>query len=1069
MRGQRRTLIVLPDADRVEHALFEAAQAHTFVDGRGFTTFSRLHDWCAPAKRLGRKLLPELTARLILSAFAAKAAEHPWGAWAREPGFAREAQRLIAHLKGQRSTPAELKRAAERLTDTALRARAVSLAELWQAYEKGLLNLALADREDLTEAAIAALGEGLPAPLAEFQQIVVRHLYDWPPLRLGLVTALARACHKAGVEFLLELPRAHQRQVDALTDEAFAALEQAGADDAAFAEGVELVTGDTHRWAVDRLFGERRHDAELQGLAAFSAATAADELREIARRVRAALDAGASPEHVAVAFRDLADEAEAMVAALAEKGVAARTRRGVPLAATALGRLALELPRLIDDHFPAGQLAHFLESRYVRAASTESDPGPIFRAAGIRDDALGAQPEAGAYKVRLEQLAARSKPGEASRCRQLVKDVENFKGLCAPLGRAKTLEAQLEAWALLVETLGLLDGVGKGEALVEGAPALARAAERALAQDQAASQALGTLAQSLKQALKVSKVGKAPATLAGFARWLADAAADLNLDARGVRSGAVRVLDLRELFGRPLTHLFVGAVLDGRLPSRPTAASLLSDAARVALNKAAGRALFRVRAGEGDDRLLTREAEDRLLFVHALGAAGQVTLSHARLDGEGKSALPSAWLHGLTHGRSGLPLHRLPLGLPPPLDLVHAPRELRQRVALEALSDERTRLTPRDGATALMARAFEGHRWFRAARDIERIERERFEFFEREDQTAGAHSGGLHGPAVAKILQRRLEFSARSPLSVSELKVWGNCAFAGFAEHLLKLRAPDQQGEELGGKERGTWLHKVLELLLPRLHGAGLLGLPRDAAAEAKIAPHLEAALDAAADEIRRSTPLGNPVLWELSRASARRAVLRVVAGNNGLPFEGQAPDKVEQRFGKAGDDLGEVVFPAAHADETDVHLVGKIDRIDAADGRAGVLDYKSSVRQPGELKKEFLVSEFQLPIYLHAVRQARPGVAVEAAWQTFKDGGVVKLERAVDGELDLERLLASSATARNALEEHENLGNALHGLLRRLRSGQLGPRPLDCKWCDYQRVCRLSDRRLTAEDGDGP
>jgi PD-(D/E)XK nuclease superfamily len=80
-----------------------------------------------------------------------------------------------------------------------------------------------------------------------------------------------------------------------------------------------------------------------------------------------------------------------------------------------------------------------------------------------------------------------------------------------------------------------------------------------------------------------------------------------------------------------------------------------------------------------------------------------------------------------------------------------------------------------------------------------------------------------------------------------------------------------------------------------------------------------------------------------------------------------------------------------------------------------------------------------------------------------------VKLERAVDGELDLERLLASSATARNALEEHENLGNALHGLLRRLRSGQLGPRPLDCKWCDYQRVCRLSDRRLTAEDGDGP
>lgn len=1065
MRARRRSLVVLPDADRVEHALLEAAQAETFVDGRGFTTFGRLVELCEPAKHLGRRLCPELTARMVLSACAAKLERHPFGGWVREPGFAREARSLVAALKSQRMAPADLAHAARALTDATARGRALALAELWKAYEAGLAQLELADREDLAAAATAALERGLPPALGDFSSITVRHLYDWPPLRLGLVTALARACERAKVAFSLELPRASDPQVDALTDEAFGALERGGAEDVGFAAAVELPATDAHRWAIQRLFGVGAElNPSAQGFSAFSTATALDEHREIARRVREALDAGASPDGVAVAFRELAGDAEAAVAALAEKGVAARTRRGVPVASTALGRLALELPRLVEDSFPSGQLAHFLESRYVTATRTESDPEPLFRAAGLRDDLLGAQGERGAYEVRLLALAGRSSGELKQRARALAREVKQFIALCQPLARARTSSEQLAAWTALVKALGLVDGVGRGEAVDGGAPALARAAERALAQDQAAAQAVERLGETLAQALEQSRAGRATASLGTFARWLADAAADLNLDARGARAGAVQVLDLRELLGRRLSHLFVGGLVDGRLPSRPQAASLLSDAAKVALNKAGGRPLFRVRAGEGGDRLLTREAEDRLLFVHALCAAPSVTLSHARLDAEGRSALASPWVHGLTHGDFCVPLQRLALSAAPPLDRVHAPRELKLRVALEALCDERTRLSPRDPAAPLFAQRFEQEQWFQAARDVARIEAERFTFFEKEEAMPGRHSGGLFGPALLPILRLRLAFGPEQPVSGSALKAWGNCAFAGFAGQLLGLKAPEVQGEEWGSSERGTFLHAVMEALLPRLKVAGLLGKEKSPALLEQLAPHLDAAIEVAAEETGRRHALGNPVLWDLARATARRAALRMVLGEGALPFAGAEPREVELRFGAEGEGLGPVAFPAALEGETDVYLRGKIDRVDAGEGLVGVLDYKSTVRQPKELRAEFLKSEFQLPLYLHVLKQREAKAELAAAWQSFKDGKVTRLDKAVEEKLDLGALLATSRAEREGLEANENLGNALHSLLARLRAGQFGPRPLDCKHCDFERVCRISDRRLEGE-----
>jgi len=97
---------------------------------------------------------------------------------------------------------------------------------------------------------------------------------------------------------------------------------------------------------------------------------------------------------------------------------------------------------------------------------------------------------------------------------------------------------------------------------------LGRAVLRALARDQAAADALRAMYRELHVAFDLSGAGAARLSRRCFHRWLLDAAADFNLDPRGPRAGAVRVLDLRQVAGRSFAHLCVGGLTDDRLPGR---------------------------------------------------------------------------------------------------------------------------------------------------------------------------------------------------------------------------------------------------------------------------------------------------------------------------------------------------------------------------------------------------------------------------------------------------------------------------------------------------------------------
>jgi hypothetical protein len=102
------TLRVLPDAERVEQALLDAAATSPFVDATGFVSIAWLVEACEPARWLKRAPVSPLGARLLVASRVRALGPGVFGDYAREPVFARAAWELFQQLKLQDATPEDL-------------------------------------------------------------------------------------------------------------------------------------------------------------------------------------------------------------------------------------------------------------------------------------------------------------------------------------------------------------------------------------------------------------------------------------------------------------------------------------------------------------------------------------------------------------------------------------------------------------------------------------------------------------------------------------------------------------------------------------------------------------------------------------------------------------------------------------------------------------------------------------------------------------------------------------------------------------------------------------------------
>ncbi len=180
-------------------------------------------------------------------------------------------------------------------------------------------------------------------------------------------------------------------------------------------------------------------------------------------------------------------------------------------------------------------------------------------------------------------------------------------------------------------------------------------------------------------------------------------------------------------------------------------------------------------------------------------------------------------------------------------------------------------------------------------------------------------------------------------LSVTEIETWLRDPYAIYARHVLKLRPLEALDEPIGPLERGTALHKALELFIAKYQGT----LPPDAAAQ----------LVAIADQVfaQAGIPRAALALWRPRFAGAARGFVEFERGRR----DAIAATHLEIRGSLT---LG------------DFTLSGVADRIDILkDGKAAILDYKSgAVPTPKQVNQ--LLSP-QLP--LEAAMLARDGFGI--------------------------------------------------------------------------------------------
>ncbi|MCA2977235.1 MAG: PD-(D/E)XK nuclease family protein, partial [Myxococcaceae bacterium] len=827
--------------------------------------------------------------------------------------------------------------------------------------------------------------------------------------------------------------------------------------------------------ALRSVFAAEPSPVAVAGLSFVSSASPRDEARAIAAGARRLLDEGTPPERIAVAFRDLAEDTELLVEQLELLGVPARARLGVPLARSPIGRLALSLLRLADDEFPVDDVAALLESRYARALSSQLPPcRSAFAEAGIRDDVVGAAGGQGAWAARLGALIERKRRLAAEQ-RGVEPEVAALERLAAGVQRVLALGRSIPqrgtALELLAGFTSALSALGLDEALRAPEPAttgavLEQALDRALARDEASFEALTALLAALRQGFERTGFGAARLDRRTFARWVSLAAAEVNLQARGPRAGAVWLVDVRELPGLHLDALFLGGLVDGRFPGRPSLQPLLSDEERAAINVASNGPLFRASVVDDGVALPVRLAEDRLLFQLALSAAPRVTLTAPRVDGRGRALSRSPFLDALARAVRPLGTETRVHRPVPLLEDAACEADLAARAALEAFSPVETRQSPPSPLAPVLEGVLADAPWMRTARHAAAIETERLRFFSDDGRAPGPWSGRIDGEVLER-LQPSLAWARERPLSASQLETWARCHFRGLGRRVLALEADDEAAEEPDARVRGELLHAALRRLVPRLQRLGR-GVPvREVSPEVDAA--IAACLEASADEVRRTHPVGHALLFELALERARAELTKLVVAEALAPFEGGRPERFEQPFGRpeAPEPVREVSLPPAFPDERPVFVTGAIDRLDVSDAMVAVVDYKLSRTGSARSRREALLTQdFQLPLYLHVARQQYPGRAVDAAWVALRKADSLTLSKVLADEVRLDEVLALDLETRQRLAEAgaPNLANAVHALHGALRGGDFGPRPLDCGSCHLRSVCRISSRRLFDE-----
>jgi RecB family exonuclease len=511
---------------------------------------------------------------------------------------------------------------------------------------------------------------------------------------------------------------------------------------------------------------------------------------------------------------------------------------------------------------------------------------------------------------------------------------------------------------------------------------------------------------------------------------------------------------MEELPGRGAAFLgFAG--LDAATAFRRAELSLLTEDERRAVNDTLGRTALPGWAGTADVRVPLSQAVDAWRLGLAVASCARLVAGRRRCAGGAPADLVERLL--LVTGASEVEVGTEIL---PPLESAPSVGWARARVALEACVAPELRSTSADPLARAVLPALAEAPWLIRARALGVAEAERLRV-QGGLEAPGPQSGELGEPDLIEAVALRLGGAAEFPLSSTSVQHLANCPFQGLSRKVLRLEPPEESREELDARGRGQLLHGALERLIRTLRERELLGVPA-----AQLPPGLVAEVVAeAARTYAEGASTGHPRTWALAQQRVRRTLDRLLATGRLFPFEGLRPVATEVPFGRpeAEADWRELQLPAALPGERPVWFRGTLDRIDRGPGGTGVVDYKSLKRRE-RAAAEFLVTDFQLPLYLHAVKSRGEPGPLRAGWLSLRNLDFVPLDETQTGPL--EQFLAVDGETRSRISG-PNLATAVHRLLAEAREGRFPVRPHDCGFCELGAVCRISERRAPGK-GEG-
>ncbi len=313
---------------------------------------------------------------------------------------------------------------------------------------------------------------------------------------------------------------------------------------------------------------------------------------------------------------------------------------------------------------------------------------------------------------------------------------------------------------------------------------------------------------------------------------------------------------------------------------------------------------------------------------------------------------------------------------------------------------------------------------------------------------------------------------------VSQLESYFRCPYAHFLQYGLRLKKRDDG--KLAGLDIGIIVHAVMEEYFRAVRGKLRVSDAEELEAEARKAA--DKVFDDPQVDVFRANASSAHLLERLKEeclTAAKKLTENVLSGK----FD---PAYVEMDFGMRGAPPLTVATSFG-----EVHLRGKIDRVDLYNGYVSVVDYKTG-KESGSLDNVYFGKKIQLYVYLSAVSKnlgvkpagafyanigsgftakgadysykgtvlAEPEVAIAFDGRLAESGSdnarsdvvPVSLKREKNGEL----VVKGGLSAEQFAETLDYVQKLIGGCLEEIDAGYAEKRPLGaaCKYCSFLGVC---------------